>query len=70
MPRSELIGYVRRNKDGTAILLSLSMEAIKESEKYDSADGREYVGLIINLERLVDVARGGREVTSVCQLTD
>ena len=68
MPRSELIGYIRRSKNKQALKVSLSVAQFEEAERYKSADGTEYVGLIINLERTRDVIDGARDVTSVCQL--
>ena len=70
MPRSELIGYVRMAKDGQAIKLSISVTAFEQAEKYKSADGSEYVGLIMNKDRTQDIISGNREVTSVCQIVE
>ena len=70
MPRSELIGYVRKSKNGQALKISLSVEAFNAAEKYASADGSEYVGLIVNTDRTSKVINGDREVTSVCQLVE
>lgn len=68
MPRSELIGYVRKSKNGQALKLSLSAAAFEAAERYQSADGADYVGLIVNLDRAQQIIDGDREVTSVCQL--
>ena len=66
--KNMLVGYVRRSKNGNAIKLSISADAFEKARKYTSQDGKEYVGLVINLEHLKDVVQGFKDVTSVCQI--
>jgi hypothetical protein len=70
MVQSELIGYVRKSRNGNALKLSISAEAFENAQRYLSQDGKEYVGLIINLARTQEILEGSRDVTSICQITD
>ncbi len=70
MPRSELVGYVRKSKNGQILKMSLSVEALKAAETYMSQDGSKYIGLMMNADRVNLVQTGEREVTSVCQLIE
>ncbi len=70
MPRSELIGYVRKSKSGQALKLSLNRDALLAADTYNSSDGQQYISLIMNADRTVAIINGEREVTSVCQLVD
>jgi len=70
MPRSELIGYIRKSKEGQALKLSISKSAFDEAETYTTTDGQKYVSLIINADRTQAIMNGEREVTSICQLVD
>jgi hypothetical protein len=70
MARSELIGYVRKSNNGGAVKISLSTEAFENAARYTGKDEKEYVSLIINLEKLREVIEGQREVTSVTQIID
>jgi len=70
MANSKLIGYLRRSNGGGALKISISSEAFATAEKYTTQDGNEYVGLIVNLDKVQQVMQGDREVTGVCQITD
>lgn len=70
MPRSELVGYVRRARDGKTLMLSLSVAALAEAERYRAQDGPEWVRLVLDARRATEILAGDREVSSVCQLRD
>ena len=68
MVQSELIGYVRKSRSGNALKLSISAEAFDSAQRYLSADGKEYVGLIVNTAKVQEILDDTRDVTSVCQI--
>ncbi|MEE9151158.1 MAG: hypothetical protein V3U20_04905 [Thermoplasmata archaeon] len=70
MVQSELIGYVRKSRNGNALKLSISAEAFENAQRYLSQDGKEYVGLIVNLAKVQEILEDTRDVTSVCQIKD
>ena len=70
MNKSMLVGYIRKSKAGGALKLSIDAEAFKKAEQYASADGRQFVQLIVNADKVGQIISGEREVTSVCQLVD
>jgi len=67
---SKLVGYVRKSKNGGALKLSIDSAAFSEAERYSSSDGREFVSLIANLDKIQEIVEGEREVTSLCQIVD
>lgn len=62
------MGFVRRSRNGGAIKLSIAQNAFDDARKYRSADGTEYVGMIINLNKLRCLLTGEQEVTAVNQI--
>jgi hypothetical protein len=67
---TRLMGYVRRSRNGGAIKLSVARDAFSHAERYKGADGTEYVGMIINLNKLRNLLRGEQEVTAINQLVE
>ena len=67
---SQLIGYVRKSNGGGALKLSVDVEAFAKAEKYQTGDGREFVQLIANVDKVQQILGDEREVTSLCQLID
>ncbi|MFW3146178.1 MAG: hypothetical protein ACMUIE_05150 [Thermoplasmatota archaeon] len=65
---SKLMGFVRRSRNGGAIKVSIAQDAFDSAQRYRSADGTEYVGMIINLNKLRCLLTGEQEVTAVNQL--
>lgn len=65
-----LVGYVRKSKAGKALRLSVDIEAFNAAEHYESNDGRKFVSLIVNLDKVEQIISGDREVTSLVQITD
>jgi hypothetical protein len=70
MARSVLIGYVRKSRGGSALKVNISAQAFEKAQRYMSKSGEEFVGLVVNLDRLKEVISGEREVTSICQIGD
>jgi|LGVD01.1.fsa_nt_gb hypothetical protein len=65
---SKLIGYVRKSNNGNALKLNISAEAFEEAQRYTTQDGKEYVNLITNLEKIKEIIDDQREVTSISQI--
>ncbi|KYK29873.1 MAG: hypothetical protein AYK23_01420 [Candidatus Proteinoplasmatales archaeon SG8-5] len=68
--QSQLVGYVRKSRGGGALNLSIDAAAFSKAERFTGSDGREFVSLIVNLDKVQDIIEGEREVTSLCQLID
>ena len=67
---TKLMGFVRRSKIGGALKLSVSQNAFESAERYVTSDGTEYVGMIINLNRLRNLLNGEQEVTAISQIVE
>ncbi|MBA3045980.1 MAG: hypothetical protein FP824_07185 [Euryarchaeota archaeon] len=67
---SKLVGYMRKSNNGESLKMSLDVEALEDVERYETKDGREYISLIANLNRVEEIIEGDREVTSICYLVD
>lgn len=67
---SQLVGYVRKSKNGGALRMSIDVEAFSKAEKYSTNDGRQFVGLVANVDKVQQILGDEREVTSLCQLLD
>lgn len=70
MVQSELVGYVRKSKNGNALKVNISAEAFERAKRYFSQDGKEYVQLVVSLPKVTEIIDGSRDVTSVCQITE
>jgi hypothetical protein len=68
--KTELLGFVRKTKDGKALRIAISVEAFNKAERYISRDGTEFVPMIISLSRLYQLLEGEKEVTNVSQIKD
>lgn len=62
------IGYARKSRTGRALKLDLVLEAFNDATRYTGKEGKEYVGLVINMSKLCDVLEGRKEVTNVSQI--
>ena len=67
---STLVGYARKSKAGGAVRLSIDAEAFAKAKQWAAKDGRTYVSLVINSDKMSQILSGEREVTSVVQLHD
>ena len=68
--KSQLVGYVRKAKNGTSLTVSIDAEAFEKAHKYQSKDGRNFVSLVMNADKVNQILNGEREVTSVCQIVE
>lgn len=68
--QSKLVGYVRKSNKGNALRMSIQVDAFNEAARYTTRDGKEYVQLVSNLEKIREIAKGEREVTSICQIVE
>jgi len=68
--KSQLVGYVRRTKNGTSLSFSIDVEAFEKASKYQAKDGRQFVSLVANADKVNQIIGGGREVTSLCHLVE
>ena len=68
--RSQLVGYVRKSKSGESLKMSIDAEAFAKAEKFSAKDGRQFVSLIANADKVGQIMEGEREVTSLCQLVE
>jgi len=68
--KSQLVGYVRKSNSGGALRMSIDAEAFAKAEKYQTKDGKQFVSLIANADKVNQILQGEREVTSLCQLFD
>ncbi|MDD4308258.1 MAG: hypothetical protein PHU53_05565 [Thermoplasmata archaeon] len=68
--KSQLIGYVRKSKSGGALRMSIDAEAFSNAVKFPAKDGRQFVSLVANADKVSQILGGEREVTSLCQLID
>ena len=64
------MGFVRRSNNGGALKISVSEEAFEKAQRYETSDGKSYVGMIINLNKLRNILTGDQEVTNISQLVD
>ena len=64
----EHVGYVRMSKRGKALKIDLVMEALEAADRYRGRDGKWYVGLVIQIEKLLDVLEKKREVVGIEQI--
>lgn len=65
---AELVGYVRKSRSGQGLKINISVDAFENAKRYISKDGKEFVPLVVQCEKVREVLDGRREVTSVCQL--
>jgi hypothetical protein len=66
--KKQLVGFVRK-KEGT-LTMNIDVEAFEKAAKYSSKDGRQFVTLTANADKIAGVLGGEREVTSICQETE
>ena len=70
MSLSQLIGYARKSIDGRSVKLSIDATAFEKANRFSTQDGREYVQLVMNADKIVEIINGEREVTSICQIVN
>ena len=62
---SRLVGYVRLSRSKGSTYLSIDKKSFDECGAYHSVDGREFIKLVVNTDKLQEIISGGREVASV-----
>jgi hypothetical protein len=62
------LGYLRKSRRGRALKLDINLEAFLMAERYATKDGKEWVNMIIPIEKLLDVLEGKAEAVGVNQL--
>lgn len=62
------LGYIRRSRRGKAVKLDISLESFLLAERYTTKDGREWVSMMVSIEKLLDVLEGKTEVAGVNQI--
>ena len=68
--QTALMGYARKSKAGGAVRLSLAADSLKKAKKVEGKDGKKYLNMIINVEKLNGVMNGEREFAPVVQFKD
>lgn len=69
--KSRLMGYVRKDSNHRGKLrFSIDKESLMNAECFKSGDGREFVSLYCNADKVSQIIHGEREVTSIVQLTE
>jgi hypothetical protein len=64
------VGYARKSVNGRALKLDIALEAFVTAERYRGKDGQEYVPLLINMSKLLDILEDRRKVTGVSQIVN
>ena len=62
------LGYIRRSRRGRAVKLDISLEAFLMARRFTTKDGKEWVNMIIPIDKLLDVLEGKLEVAGVNQI--
>jgi hypothetical protein len=68
--KSQLVGYVRKERSGTNLRLSIDAEAFEKATKVAGRDGRKFVSLVASADKVNQILNGEREVTSLCQIVE
>ena len=63
--KSYLVGYACKSKLGGAIQLSVDVEEFKKTPPQKSSDGREFVRMVVNADKIREILNGEREVTFI-----
>lgn len=61
----ELVGYVRKSKNGNALKLSLSVEAMENLRTVPDAVNEPYIPLVMNADKIRDIIAQDRDVTAI-----
>jgi hypothetical protein len=62
------IGYLRRSKRGRALKLDISLEAFLLADRFVTRDGKEWVNMVVSIDKVLDVLEGKIPVAGICQL--
>ena len=62
------LGYLRRSRRGRALKLDINLEAFLLADRFVSKDGKEWVNMVVSVEKVLDVLEGKLPVAGICQL--
>lgn len=62
------LGYIRRSRRGKALKLDISLESFLMAKRYSTKDGKEWVNMVVPIEKLLDVLEGKSEVAGINQI--
>ena len=62
------IGYLRRSKRGKALKLDINLEAFLLADRFVTKDGKEWVNMVVSIDKVLDVLEGKIAVAGICQL--
>jgi len=62
------LGYIRRSRRGKALKLDISLESFLMAERYSTKDGKEWVNMMVSIEKVLDVLEGKLEVAGINQI--
>jgi hypothetical protein len=63
------MGYARKSRSGHALKLDIMLEAFLSAQRYRSGDGKEYVSIVVSMDKLKAVLDGKKDVTGLNQIT-
>ena len=62
------IGFMRKSRRGRALKLDINLEAFLLAERYVTKDGKEWVNMVVSVEKVLDVLEGKVEAAGISQL--
>ena len=62
------LGYIRRSRRGKAVKLDISLESFLMAQRYTTKDGKEWVNMMVPIDKLLDVLEGKLEVVGINQI--
>jgi hypothetical protein len=63
------IGYLRRSKRGRALKLDINLEAFLLADRFVTKDGKEWVNMVVSIDKVLDVLEGKIQVAGISQLS-
>ena len=62
------LGYLRRSRRGRALKIDVNLEAFLMADRYVTKDGKEWVNMVVSVEKVLDVMEGRIEAAGISQL--
>jgi hypothetical protein len=62
------LGFIRRSRRGKAVKLDISLESFLLAKRYTTKDGKEWVNMMVPIEKLLDVLEGKTDVAGINQI--
>ena len=63
------LGYIRRSRRGKAVKLDISLESFLMAQRYTTKDGKEWVNMVVSIDKVLDVLEGKIQVAGISQLS-